>query len=49
MQTFDANVSGSNNYVVERRKELEALMCATWFKLSVEDNHWLDLNQMILW
>ena len=52
MQTFNANIVGSNAYFWNKKKELEALMdqegmCTMWFTLSAADNHWVDLHRLL--
>ena len=53
MQSFNANVNGSPQYLFKKRKLLENLIeqkgiCTEWFTLSMADNHWQDLHQLIL-
>ena len=52
MQTFNANIVGSNAYFWNKKKELEALMdqegiCTMWFTLSAADKHWVDLDRLL--
>ena len=52
MQSFNGNITGSNAYFWNKKKELEALMdqegiCTMWFTLSAADNHWVDLHRLL--
>mgnify|MGYP003326704255 CR=1 FL=1 len=52
MQTFNVNITGSNAYFWNKKKELETLMdeerlCTMWFKLSAAENHWVDLHRIL--
>ena len=52
MNAYNANINGSNAYLYQRRKELEALMfqkglCTIWFSLSQADNHWVNLHKVL--
>lgn len=53
MHSYNANVNGSPQYLFKKRKLLENLIeqkgiCTEWFTLSMADNHWQDLHQLIL-
>ena len=52
MQSFNANVNGSPQYLYKKRKLLENLIeqkgiCSLWFTLSMADNHWKDMFVMM--
>ena len=52
MQSFNANINGSPQYLFGKRKLLETLidqkgMPTMWFTLSMADNHWKDLHSML--
>jgi hypothetical protein len=52
MQSFNANLPGSNQYLFQKRILLEKLceqhgLCTVWFTLSMADNHWDDLHSML--
>ena len=46
------DVNGSNRYLYKKRNLLEKLneqhgLCTTWFTLSMADNHWHDMHEML--
>ena len=48
MQSYNANINGSPQYLYQKRKLLENLieqhgLCTMWFTLSMADNHWNDM------
>ena len=52
MQTYNANINGSNAYLYQWKSRLEALMdqegmSSIWFSLSMADNHWADLHRAL--
>ena len=53
MQSFNANINGSPQYLYKKRKLLESLIeqkgiCTEWFTLSMADNHWRDLHELLM-
>lgn len=52
MQSFNANINGSPQYLFKKRLLLEAMidqlgMPTMWFTLSMADNHWHDLHKVL--
>lgn len=52
MQSFNANINGSPQYLYKKRQMLENLieqrgMCTMWYTLSMADNHWDDLFHLL--
>ena len=52
MQSYNANINGSPQYLFQKRRLLESVidqcgMPTFWFTLSMADNHWHDLHQLI--
>ncbi len=52
MSAYSANITGSNSYWFQKRRELESIFeqkkCATvFFTFSFADNHWSDLHNLM--
>ena len=50
MQAYNANINGSDSYLVKSRQRLECLiaqegMPTFYFTLTAADNHWADLHK----